>query len=208
VNYHFAANPTPPPPAFYAYQEHEPDTGFVVGGAIGYDLCCWLPGLRGELEVAYRRNKLTGYHEDGTDNLASTLQVSDNNGPIDGTMSSFTLMANVWYDFDLGGFNPYFGGGVGWGHSRYRATYIDALPATDVVLGAVNETDTGFAYQLGAGFRIPIDHGVRLGVGYRYTDLGKFEFQMPTPWVNALVSNIEFEQKHHSAVVDLSFSLD
>jgi opacity protein-like surface antigen len=209
LNYRFAANTGGPvPPAYYAYQDHEPDTGFVVGGAIGYNLCCWLPGLRGELEVSYRRTSISGYHEDGTDNLASTAQVPNETGQIEGHFSSFALMANVWYDFDFGGFNPYIGGGVGWGQSRFKANYFNALPVVTVPLGEVNETDTGFAYQVGAGFHIPIDHGVRLGLGYRYTDLGKFEFQMPTPWVHASVNGVNFDQKHHSAVLDLTFDID
>lgn len=207
-NYRFAANPTSPPAAYYAYQEHEPDTGFVVGGAIGYNLCCWLPGLRGELEVSYRRTGFTGYHEDGTDNLNSTAQVPDNTGLIEGHFSSFALMANVWYDFDLGGFNPYIGGGIGWGHSRFKANFYDALPVTTVPLGEIDKTDSGFAYQLGAGFNIPIDRGVRMGIGYRFVDLGDFEFRMPMPWVNPLVSVVEFDQQQHSAVVNLTFDLD
>lgn len=207
-NYHFAAMPTAPPPAVYAYQEHKPDTGFVVGGAIGYNLCCWLPGLRGELEATYRRTKFSGYHEDGTDNLLSTAQVPNETGPIEGHMSSFALMANVWYDFDLGGFNPYIGGGIGWGQSRFKGNYFNALPVTTVPLGAIDETDTGFVYQLGAGFNVPIDHGVRLGLGYRFVDLGKFDFEMPMPWVHPLVNGVSFDQQQHSAVVNVTFDID
>jgi opacity protein-like surface antigen len=208
INYRFAAIPTAPPPAVYAYQEHSPDTGFVVGGAIGYNLCCWLPGLRGELEVSYRRTSITGYHEDGTDNLLSTAQVPNETGPIDGHISSFALMANVWYDFDLGGFNPYIGGGIGYGRSQFKANYFNALPVTTVALAAVEQTDSGFAYQLGAGFHVPIDHGVRLGMGYRYVDLGDFELENAQPWVHALVQGVVFEQKQHSAVVNLTFDID
>lgn len=207
-NYRFSLDTAAPNGAVYAYQNHEPDTGFVVGGAIGYNLCCWLPGLRGELELTYRRTGITGFHSDGTDNTASTAEVPDNTGLIDGHFSSFALMANVWYDFDFGGFNPYIGGGIGWGHSRFKANFYDALPVTTVHLGVVDETDTGFVYQLGAGFHVPLDKGVRMGIGYRFVDLGDFEFQMPDPWVNALVSGVQFDQQQHSAVVNLTFDLD
>lgn len=216
-NYRFAANPTGPgsalvPDAFYAYQDHQADTGFVVGAAVGRDLCCWVPGLRGEVELTYRRNKITGFHEDGTDNLASTAQVPDVTGPLDGTISSFAIMANVWYDIDLGGFNPYFGGGIGWGRSQFKVNYFDTTFSDQH--GSVDEKDSGFAYQLGAGFNIPIGQGTRLGVGYRFVDLGEMEFRMPgtaqggVPWVNGLVNGVTFDQQYHSAVANLTFDID
>ncbi|HAH09137.1 MAG TPA: hypothetical protein DCL48_03445, partial [Alphaproteobacteria bacterium] len=113
--YHFAANPSgggSAPDAFYAYQEYKAETGFVVGAAVGKDLCCWLPGLRGEVELTYRRNEVNGYHEDGTDTLASSNQQPDVTGPIEGTISSWALMANLWYDFKVDKHVvPYIGGG-------------------------------------------------------------------------------------------------
>jgi opacity protein-like surface antigen len=211
INYRFAAVSSAPQGAVYAYQDFEADAGFVVGAAVGRDLCCWIPGLRGELELTYRRNYVRGYHEDGTDNLFSSNQIPDVTGPLDGHISTFAIMANVWYDFDLGGVNPYFGGGIGWGHSRFKANYFNTTFSAP--FGAVDETDTGFAYQLGAGFNVPIAQGARLGVGYRYTDFGEFQFNMPpatggVPWVHPAVSSVTFENKHHSALVNISVDID
>lgn len=206
-NDRFALNSGTSPEAFYSYQAYKPDTGFVVGGAVGYDLCCWLPGLRGELELTYRRTSIKkGYHEDGTDTANSSSKSSDNSGPFTGHISSFALMANVWYDFDLGGINPYIGGGIGWAQNRFNADYFSGTFSSP--LGAVDETDTGFAYQLGAGFNVPVSQGVRLGLGYRFVDLGKLEFEMPNPWVAPLVSHVSFDQQQHSAVVNLTFDID
>jgi opacity protein-like surface antigen len=203
-NYRFAAG-SAPQGAYYAYQDHEPDTGFVVGGAIGRDLCCWIPGLRGEVELTYRRNSILGYHEDGTDNLASTNEVPDVTGPLDGHVSSFALMANVWYDFDLGaGFKPYVGGGVGWARSQFKINYFDTTFSD--TYAALDETDSGFAYQLGVGFNYAFSQGARFGVGYRYIDLGSFETTIP--WAHASVNSVTFDQQHHSAMVNLSFDID
>jgi opacity protein-like surface antigen len=212
INYRFAAVTSAPQGAVYAYQDFEADAGFVVGAAVGRDLCCWVPGLRGELELSYRRNYISGYHEDGTDNLASTNQIPDVTGPLDGHISSWALMANVWYDFDLGGVNPYVGGGIGWGHSRFKANYFNTTFSAPH--GAVDETDNGFVYQLGAGLNVPITHGARLGLGYRYTDFGEFQFNMPplalgaVPWVHPAVSSVTFDNKHHSAMINLTVDID
>jgi opacity protein-like surface antigen len=124
------------------------DTGFVVGGAVGTSLDKWANGLRVEAEVSFRRNDLGGTYS--------------TSGTIDGNLSTFAVMANAWYDFDIGAkVRPYVGGGIGW-----------ARMDGDVVLftdsSAMEQTDSGFAWQIGLGGRYAVGDGVAVGLGYRY----------------------------------------
>ncbi len=130
------------------------DTGFVLGGAIGGHLDRWLKGLSVELEASYRRNDVGGIWVD-TDARPST-------GPIDANISTFSLMANAWYEHDFGWkIRPYAGGGLGWG----RAKFDGALISETTTFSTSND---GFAWQLGAGFNYEASPGVNVGLDYRY----------------------------------------
>ena len=133
------------------------DTGFVLGGAVGVHLDNWLHGLRAELEASYRRNKLNG-------NWTST---SGSTGAITGHVSTFALMANVWYDIDCGSkFKPYVGGGAGWARSHFDAVRFTASGSS--TSGRTAFDVNGFAWQLGAGVNYEVMPGVDLGLGYRF----------------------------------------
>jgi outer membrane autotransporter protein len=138
------------------------ETGFVVGVAIGYDLSDVVTkGLRVELEGSYRHNNVNK----GSITLAGTTLSSG------GTSTSATgadavtwaVMANVWYDFDLGKFKPYVGGGVGWAHNKL-------VPEVTPIPTAEHED---FAWQLGAGINYQFTPGASIGLGYRYLDSGQ-----------------------------------
>jgi opacity protein-like surface antigen len=151
---------------------YDADTGFIVGAAVGKDLGHILKGLRGEVEVTYRRNRWDGgYSFTYTTNSTTVSSVF---GSMNGHVSSWAIMANAWYDIDLGGkFKPYLGGGIGWAKNRYKANVYQFSSSS--ALTALDETDSGFAYQLGAGFNLQVSEHAKVGVGYRYADLGDFE---------------------------------
>ena len=166
------------------------DTGFVIAGAVGYNLTSVAPGLRVEAEVSYRQNS-----NDGTW-LTSTGLTSS--GPLDFDHQATAVMANVWNDFDIGGFRPYLGGGIGWADVELDGTFVGGtLPTLDV-------SDDGFAWQLGAGVNFQVSPNVQLGVGYRY-------FQAPEVTVfapfgpNASSGEVEYES--HAAVLSLTFGM-
>ncbi len=141
-------------PLFFTSDRLSPDTGFLIGGAVGVHADRWLKGLRGEVEISYRRNDFHG----SWDSFFS-------DGPIDGHTSNFAVMANVWYDVDIGmKWKPYLGGGVGW--ARARADGI--LATTDTDTDTFNVERSGFAWQLGAGLNYEVQDGVKLGLGYRF----------------------------------------
>lgn len=147
--------------------------GFVIGGAVGAKLDKWLDGLRAEMEVSYRRNKLKGdWQFSFTGDIPTTAPTTDLSaaGTSDGHLSRFAVMANVWYDIDAGSkIVPYVGGGVGWNRARVEVGGEVVDPGfflTDIEQADFSES--GFAWQLGAGANYEVSPGVKVGVGYRY----------------------------------------
>jgi opacity protein-like surface antigen len=84
-----------------------------------------------------------------------------------GELTSFSIMANVWYDFCPDAtFHPYIGGGVGW---------------ADVELDlseAGSASYTGFAWQAAVGVGFDVTDNMRLNLEYRWFDVPDAEFNI------------------------------
>jgi opacity protein-like surface antigen len=123
----------------------ELDTGFIVGGALGYQL----QAFRLEGEFAFLQNDV--------DKL-SAMGISLG---ADGDVSVMSGFANVYFDFDtMTPWTPYIGGGVG-----------IANVANDVsVMGIqlVDDDDSVFAYQVKAGVSYSVNPTTDVTVGYRF----------------------------------------
>lgn len=174
------------------------DTGWVVGGAVGYDLNEILRGWRTELEVSYRENQRDGGWTTNTFGGSAF-------GNLDIDHTSLAVMANAWYEFPIAGVSPYIGGGIGWARSRFKGTY-DISVGTDVPFEFENN---GFAWQLGAGVNFPVKPGVTLGLGYRY-------FRGPQVTVESYgqvlggpsnAARADVDTENHSVVLDLEVAL-
>jgi opacity protein-like surface antigen len=167
------------------------DTGFVVAGAVGMGLSGVAPGLRVEAEVSFRQNSNDGLWSTTTGGGGST-------GVLDFDHQALAVMANVWYDFDVAGVRPYVGGGVGWADVELDGTYVGgSIPAIDF-------SDDGFAWQLGAGVNFVVSPNVQLGVGYRY--FSGPEVTVLAPHIaNSAANDLDYE--NHSAVVTLTFGM-
>lgn len=179
------------------------DTGFVLGGAIGVHLDKWLQGLRGEVEVSYRRHDVGGNWFWTT--LTNGVVDGTSFGAIDANQSTFAIMANVWYDIDMGWrVVPYVGGGAGWARVKFDGAFR-TFSGFNTTTWTVNR-DNGFAWQLGLGFNYEVQPGVNLGVGYRY-------FQGPDVEVffggkfNVIPAQ-EIENNNHSLLVNLSVDIN
>ena len=174
------------------------DVGFVVGGAVGLSLGNVAPGLRVEAEVAYRENNANGAW---TSDITTITGID--NGLHDYDHSSFSVMANAWYDFDLGDVKPYVGGGIGWADAQADGSYTGDQTA------AFEFEEDGFAWQLGAGVRFDISPNMGLGVGYRYFRGPDIVIRSPG-FITSTFDNDasgEIETENHSVLVDLTFGL-
>jgi len=143
------------------------DPGFIVGGAAGLE---FLPNWRGEVEVSYWEADPKSWTNAGF--VGANLS---------GHVSSVNVLANVWYDIDLGTFvEPYVGGGIGVG-------FVDGRLSTSNGVGLqFNGDDTGFAYQVGAGMKFPVSPMMDIDVGYRYRGVTDVQFAagpgFGSPW--------------------------
>jgi opacity protein-like surface antigen len=129
--------------------------GFILGLAVGKEIA---PNWRGEVEFAAQR-----FHFDGVEYSDPT------SGPFaydaTGDMTSFTVLANVWHDFEslsTNGITPYAGGGIGWGHVKTDADFPDYNTYD------MDDSDSGFAYQLGVGVNWAMSSNMNVELGYRY----------------------------------------
>ncbi len=115
--------------------EGDLDAGLAATAAIG----CDYGDTRLEAEMGYQNNSFD-YGSDEAD------------------VNVYTLMANGYYDVDLGGVDMYLTAGVGLaqGDVDYDDEYSDC------------EKDSSMAYQFGAGLAAPVGDGVMLDARYRY----------------------------------------
>ena len=116
-----------------------PQTGFAVGGVIGYDFV----GPRVELEGVYRQNQT---------NL-STSNTFTNFGTVGTQIAQLGILANLLYDFAPGStITPYVGAGAGVG-------FVD---------GTSSLSSTVFAYQGIVGLGWNVDTNFRVNLDGRY----------------------------------------
>ncbi len=124
------------------------NTGFMVGGALGYR---WKMGLRVEGEITYRR---VGNND---------VTVGNATGAIDGNQNSVAFMFNGLYDFKLAErWRPYFGAGIGLSLNGLKVESISS-PSFDFI----KDTNPTFAYQGIAGIDFSLSQTLSLGLQYK-----------------------------------------
>jgi len=101
-----------------------------------------------------------------TPNTGSTVANFTSNGEA----KVWSIMANLWYDFDIGdsNFHPFIGGGIGAAHLDLE--YNAAMPTYfgSMATYRLDDSGWGFAYQVGAGLGYDLGGGVMLSAQYRY----------------------------------------
>lgn len=133
-------------PISFAYED-----GIGGGFKLGY---LFEGGLRPELNFSYNENDIETFTVNGAevDSANSKLR-------------ALRLMANVWFDIDLGGsVLPYIGGGFGLQNTEFSRE------------GAEADDDTT-AYQLGAGVNFLVNDRTTLALDYRYLVAQEPEFE-------------------------------
>jgi OOP family OmpA-OmpF porin len=126
-------------------------TGYDFGGVVGYDFGMF----RLESEASYRRANADNYTVNGYSMGKTSV----------GHVDALSFMVNGLLDFGPDdGLQGFVGGGVG--VARIRAV-LNGTGASGIN-GAVNDSDTGFAWQALAGVRAPISSHWDAGLEYRF----------------------------------------
>lgn len=140
--------------ALWTFADQTHDNDFKSGAVYRLAAGTRLPyGFRGELELAYRTN-------------GSKDTVLSINGPfdLDGKVTAQSVMANVFYDFNIGRVKPFLGAGIGWAHLDLNTSF----PGFDFV--QADGTDDRFSYQLMAGASLPLTALTSLTLRYSFFD--------------------------------------
>jgi len=135
--------------------------GYDVDAVLGYDF----GRFRLEGEGAYKRAKIDTVTSTGfdVDNGLAGVQTSAN---VNGHANVTSAMVNGLVDFGP----VYAGGGVGYGWAKLNDTPSGA-PAP-----FYDDKDSGFAWQLIAGVKVPVGDRVDVGLKYRYFNLDNLDF--------------------------------
>jgi opacity protein-like surface antigen len=165
------------------------DPGLNLGMTGGYDYGY----LRLEGELSYKHS-----------NMKEIIDRSDNFHfrSVDGDLAALAIMFNSFADLHNNSIvTPYFGGGIG-----FATLYLSDTFGTDTRGGIttrsqlyLGDSDTVFAYQVGAGMEIALNPDLSLDFGYRYfgTDTGRFGDNFD------LISRLKFQS--HNATVGFRF---
>jgi len=125
------------------------DYGWVGVLSLGY---AFGNGVRVEVEGSYRDNDVNGIN--GFNGIAAPRNQS-------GSVNTWAVMANAFYDFNLGwnlggvGIVPYIGGGIGYAQQNFDSVQISS-PTTNRGI-RIDGDDGNFAWQLIAGAAFPIE---------------------------------------------------
>ncbi|MDY6941714.1 MAG: outer membrane beta-barrel protein [Pseudomonadota bacterium] len=158
--------------------ESEYDTNFGLAAVLGTGTAA---GVRVEGELFYRSSDIDGGN-------IGAVELDE----LGGDVSQWGVMANAYYDFDLGSpVKPFVGAGIG-------AAQINA----DVDLGSVDVIDddsTEFAYQLTAGLMFEVSPNLMITGAYRYQATSDAEFE------DELGTTVDFDWASHNLDVGLLF---
>ncbi|MCR9123121.1 MAG: outer membrane beta-barrel protein [Phyllobacteriaceae bacterium] len=163
--------------------------GFGGALAVGYEFG-WGSNvsLRGELEGGLISTEIDSHTLVA---IATTLD-----GPAAfGTTEIVYGMVNAAVDYDFGnGFKPFLSGGIGLAEVNFKNHGV-ALAAPVGPLGpgnvtAMNDRDSGLAWQIGAGIGYEVDEKVTLEAGYRYFQVNDISLAA----VDGTVTNVPIKQ--------------
>ncbi len=145
-------------------------TGYDGGATIGYDF----GGFRLETEASYRESSVDSY----TDSAGYASNLGDAN--------ALSFMVNGLLDFGPDdGLQGYVGGGAGVARVSYDL---------------VDDSDTGFAWQVIAGLRAPLSKHVDIGLKYRFFNADSIDL------VTTAGDSLSTKWRSHSLMGTLSYN--
>jgi len=160
------------------------DTGFGVGGAVGYDLGT-IP-IRFEGEVTYRKNDINNL----TTGSSAFPEVS-------GDFTAWSFMANWYWDFlneVLGEapFSAYLLAGIG-----VTNIEVNASSAAEISIGS---DDTAFAAQMGGGIGYAVTDKITIDLSYRFFFAENFEVE------DTSKRKVELQYPSHNIFIGIRFA--
>lgn len=172
-----------------------------LGGALafGYDFDTGGGvGVRGELEGGILSNSIDSH-------TVVALGATFDGANAFGDTRVLYGMANVAIDLDLGnGFKPYVGAGLGWAqvnfdnHGIVLAGPVGPLGPGNVT--AMDDSDSGLMWQIGAGVGYDVSENLTLELGYRYMQVNNIELTA----VDGTVSSVPIHQ--HQGMLGFRYS--
>ena len=148
------------------------DTGFDIGLVGGYDFGL----IRTEVDLAYKN---AGVNEVVLGDLGgqNCPTVDSCILDADGDGSALSVMANLLLDFgDNDGLSGYLGAGVGLARVSIDTDFSGSFPTIPTTDFSVDDDDSVVAWQLIAGFRVPVSQNIDVGAKYRFFNTRQLEF--------------------------------
>jgi opacity protein-like surface antigen len=160
-------------------------------------------GFRAELEGNYRHNSVKEVEFTSFDNAGRRA----NNEK--GDIRTYGLMANGFYEIELGPVRPYLGGGVGYAQNKWHQVGgTNSVFATDQLF--ISGKESKFAYQGIAGVALPIDAvpGLSLTAEYRYfgTNSGKMTGTYRLSGAKIGDATVKADNDNQSVLIGLRYS--
>lgn len=157
--------------------------GIVFGGALGYEP---IPNVRTELRISHRTAEV------------QRIAVQGEPSPTSGDVSLLSIMANGYYDVDLGlPVVPWVGAGIGWGMLK-----LDAQNAPTALQTDIDDTDSLFVWNVMVGGTMPISEVTELSLGYRYV---RTQESSVSGTAAGLPQRFDYEFDAHEGTVSLRF---
>jgi OOP family OmpA-OmpF porin len=180
-------DPTPAIPGVPAQRfTYDFKWGFGGGVTFGY---AFEGGFRPELNINYSQADVdTISLQEGFGNADGTPADSSPQ-KYDGKVKALRMMANAWYDIDLGMVQPYVGGGLG---MQQTDTNVPQL---------IDGKDTTFGFQLGGGVGLLLTDYLTLSLDYRYVDADQPKYR------SALGQSLKSEYQSQNVGVSLRYAL-
>lgn len=164
-------------------------TGTGVDLALGRDLGrVWAGGaVRGEFELTWKYNGVDSFTQNGNQLTGVT-----------GHTRVMALMYNLYNDFmPESTFDPYLGAGIGYASVHY-GNYYGHNPGGNTSSG-FDASESVFAYQLLAGFKLHFSDSVALDLGYQW-------FVLANPTVGSGSSKTEERYRTNSFALGLTWN--
>ena len=172
--------------------ETETDLGYDVDAIVGYDFGMF----RLEAEAAYKsfdQDELTTNNVGVPGFPGDTTFGFTGNTDINGQVSALSFMGNALLDFgDDDGIQGFVGAGAGIARVKAKGEFF----GTELI----DDSDSSFAWQALAGFRVPLTDNLDAGLKYRFFNVENLDY------VDNFGNDSETKLRSHSALISLVYN--